>query len=104
MPVNGREAGPRRSRRYRVTLEGVIDPSWSGWFAGMEIVSGQETQTGRVTVLTGVIPDQGALRGLLTRVWDLNLVLLSVQQIDPPVLLSTAQGNEDEKQPRDGSV
>ena len=52
----------------------------------MRLVSQKEANGMQVTILSGEIVDQAALRGLLNRLWDLNLVLRSVQQIDPAKL------------------
>ena len=70
---------PATSCRYRVIVGGVLDPSWSDWFDGMDITT-QLTQAGQsLTVFTGTIMDQAALRGILNRLWDLNMHLLSVR-------------------------
>ena len=49
----------------------------------------QEASGMPLTILSGVLSDQVALRGLLNRLWDLNLVLRSVQQIDPTAISQT---------------
>ena len=65
--------------RYELRVEGVLDQRWSGWFDGLEVSS----QPGGVTVLAGPVADQAALHGLLAKVRDLNLPLLSVRRIEP---------------------
>ncbi len=70
-------------RFYQVTVEGKIDPSWSDWLNGLQIDSHKEADSLLITVLSGSFRDQPALRGLLNRLWDLNLVLRSVQQMNP---------------------
>ncbi len=72
----------RLKRFYQVTVEGKIDPSWSDWLDGLQMNSHKEADGLLITVLSGLFCDQPALRGLLNRLWDLNLVLRSVQQID----------------------
>jgi hypothetical protein len=74
---------PCTSRCYRITVEGKIDPSWSDWLSGMQLVSQKEADDPTITILSGVLIDQAALRGLLSRLWDLNLVLRTVEQFDP---------------------
>ena len=59
---------------YSIRLEGHIDQSWSEWLGGMTIKS---TENGE-TLLTGVVVDQAALHGLLARIRDLNLRLISI--------------------------
>jgi len=58
-------------------MQGKLDESWSGWLSGMAITLDDDT-----TTLTGAVVDQSALRGILTKIWDLNLALISVVQID----------------------
>ena len=75
---------PLRHRRfYQLTVEGKLDPSWSEWLNGLQMNSHKEADGLLITVLSGPFCDQPALRGLMNRLWDLNLVLRSVQQIDP---------------------
>ncbi len=72
---------PRKSYdpvHYRIKLKGCLDNKWSDWFEKMAISS-----EGEETVLTGQIADQAALHGLLIRIRDLNLTLLSVERIEP---------------------
>ena len=65
--------------RYEIRVADGLDPSWSAWFDGMEIT----TEPGGVTVIAGDVADQAALHGLLARVRDLALPLLSVQRLGP---------------------
>ncbi|MBL7065918.1 MAG: hypothetical protein ISS49_17210 [Anaerolineae bacterium] len=58
---------------YQIQVQGRLDEDWSDWFSGMTV-----TFESGVTTLTGPVADQAALRGILTRIWDLNLTLLSV--------------------------
>ena len=71
------------SRYYQITVEGKIDPTWSAWLGGMQVFTWQKSDGRQMTNLNGVLVDQVALRGLLIRLWDLNLVLYAVQQGDP---------------------
>ena len=73
----------RQTKYYQITIEGKIDPSWAEWFNGMTLVSKMENDGTFRTTLSGAVIDQVALRGLLIRLWDLNLVLCSLNQIDP---------------------
>ena len=75
---------PGPYRVYQITVEGKINPSWSDWFGGMQVVSRKEADDMQISILSGVLVDQVALRGILNRLWDLNLTVRSVQQIDPP--------------------
>lgn len=71
-----------KSNHYLVTVEGKIDPSWSEWLGDLRIISRKEADGKILTTLSGRLIDQADLRGLLNRLWDLNLVLRSVQRID----------------------
>jgi len=72
---------PETCTSYRITLKGELDPSWSDWLNGFEISTGSAADGACITTLTGVVPDQAALRGVLTRIWDLNLEVTLVHQI-----------------------
>ena len=66
---------------YEIVVDAQLDRSrWSGWFEGMDI---RIAETG-TTVISGPVSDQAALHGLLAKVRDLGLVLISVQQRDGP--------------------
>jgi hypothetical protein len=68
--------------RYEITVKGTLDPRWSDWFSGMA-VTGEALEDGRrLTRLTGQVGDQAALRGMLNKLWDLNLSLVSVTCIE----------------------
>lgn len=68
---------------YEISVEGELDESWSDWFNGL-LQRTQQAGTGTIiTTLTGPVADQAALRGIICSIWDLNLVLLSVQRLDP---------------------
>jgi hypothetical protein len=58
---------------------GVLDRHWSGWFDGLQVSSDAPGQT----LIAGPVADQAALHGLLAKVRDLGLPLLSVRQISP---------------------
>jgi hypothetical protein len=62
-----------------ITVKGHLDQGWSEWFDGLTI-----THLGNgESVLTGHLPDQAALHGVLTKVRDLGLNLVAVDSEDP---------------------
>ncbi len=71
------QSGPEGQAIYQIRLRGRLDESWSGWFDGMTV-----TLDGDITTLTGAVADQAALRGILSKLWDLNLVLIYVNRIE----------------------
>jgi hypothetical protein len=67
------------SARYEITIEGHLDRSrWSPWFDGMDVAP---TGDGN-TRLSGYLADQAALHGVLAKVRDLGIVLISVQRTE----------------------
>lgn len=64
---------------YEIRIEDGLDQSWATWFDGMAITY----DTGGITVIRGQVVDQAALHGVLTRVRDLGLDLVSVRRIGP---------------------
>ena len=58
---------------YQIKVQGRLDERWSGCFSGMALTCQSDA-----TILTGPVADQSALRGILSKLWDLNLVLISV--------------------------
>jgi hypothetical protein len=74
------------SRYYQILVEGKIPASWSDWFGGLQVHSRKEAEDMQLTTLSGLVADQAALRGILIRLWDLNLTLRSIQQVDPETI------------------
>lgn len=64
--------------RYEVRIDSVLDSRWSQWFEGLQI----ENQGGE-TVLSGTLPDQSALHGVLDKVRDLGLCIIALRRLPP---------------------
>ncbi|HTK63688.1 MAG TPA: hypothetical protein VL595_14980 [Pseudonocardia sp.] len=63
---------------YELRVRGLLEQRWSSWFDGLEIVP----EPPENSVLIGPVPDQPALHGLLAKVRDLGLPLISVRLIE----------------------
>jgi hypothetical protein len=65
--------------RYEIRLQGHLDKRWSTWFDDLSLTQDSDG----TTVLRGLVIDQSALHGLLQRVRDTGLPLISVTQVEP---------------------
>jgi hypothetical protein len=70
-----------KQKVYQIKVQGRLDASWSDWFDGMTLTFEHGDGDSPITTLTGAVVDQAALHGLLSRISDLNLTLISVTQI-----------------------
>lgn len=78
-PQNKAEAEPDEPLVYQIRLQGHLHPQWSTWFTGLTITQDDNSET----LITGPVADQAALHGLLRKVRDLGMTLISVMQIEP---------------------
>ena len=67
------------ARTYEIRLKGHLDDKWADWFEGLTITRADNGET----LLSGPVVDQAALHGLLRKVRDLGMVLISVICIQP---------------------
>jgi hypothetical protein len=74
-------------RAYRIEVQGAIGAGWTAWFAGAPL----EQRAGVITIDT--IVDQAALRGLLCRLWDMNLSVMSVNRAEADALATGGTPN-----------
>ena len=70
--------GPDASAHYELRVEGHLDEHWSAWFGGLTLAR----EADGTTTLRGVVADQAELHGLLARVRDLGVPLISVNATD----------------------
>jgi hypothetical protein len=63
---------------YQITIQGNLGSNWSHWFDNMAVTSAVNSD---ITILSGEIADQPRLRGILNKLWDLNLSIISVIKI-----------------------
>jgi hypothetical protein len=77
--THGLTAEYREPDRYEIRIKGHLDKRWADWFDGLAIT----LEANGETVLTGPVVDQAALHGLLRKIRDLGLPLLSVIRVEP---------------------
>lgn len=79
------------SPQYRIVVQGELNDSWSEWLGDVSLDRFNRIHgSGNTTIITE-IPDQAALRGILNKIWDLNLTLISVNRQE-----KTSNGGTDE--------
>ena len=66
-------------RLYEIRLKGHLDARWTDWFEGLSLTHASDG----TTMLSGPVVDQAALYGVLRKVRDLGLPLVSVIQVEP---------------------
>lgn len=79
---------------YQIRVQGGIDKRRSGWFEGMTMGLEKASDDALLTTLTGAVADQARLRGILAKLWDLNLTLVSVIRIETPEMEPERDGAE----------
>jgi hypothetical protein len=86
-PADGDSSQPST---YQIRITGQLDSRWADWFEGLTI-----TLDGGDTLITGPVVDQAALHGLLKRVRDLGMPLVSVSPAEPgsPTTLGTGRAD-----------
>ena len=62
---------------YKIQVQGHLDSRWSDWFGGFEIMACSED-----TILTGSVPDQAALHGVLSKIAELGLIIIYVKHLN----------------------
>lgn len=73
------ESHPDQPMVYQIRIKGHLSHRWTDWFEGLTITLEEDGDT----LLTGTVIDQAALHGLLKKVRDLGMPLLSVNRIKP---------------------
>ena len=64
---------------YQIRVKGHLGPQWTDWFGGLAVAVDEDGDT----LLTGPVVDQAALYGLLKKVRDLGMPLVSVNCVEP---------------------
>ncbi|MDN4645898.1 hypothetical protein [Arthrobacter sp. PsM3] len=73
---------------YRLRVKGHLDDHWSAWFGDLALAR----ESDGTTSLSGPVPDQAALHGLLTKIRDLGILLISVEPTDEMDQIGSAAG------------
>lgn len=83
--------------QYEVRVESCLDQEWKAWFEPLRLCP----QSDGTTLLVGILADQAALHGVLAKLRDLGIPLLSVVQVhDQPVSLGTLSDTAEGRDPR----
>ncbi|MCH7610927.1 MAG: hypothetical protein IIB10_09640 [Chloroflexi bacterium] len=77
--THGSTEDPYEPGLYEIRIKGHLDDRWADWFEGLTIT----LEDNGDTLLTGPVVDQAALHGLLRKVRDLGIPLLSVNRVEP---------------------
>jgi len=80
-------SSPAWPARYEIRVDGILDDRWADWFGGLEVKS-----EGTQTAIVGPMDDQPALHGVLAKIRDLGLCLISARRLEP--------GESDDKAPQ----
>ncbi len=75
---NESEHKPEQSMVYQIRVQGHLRQQWTDWFDGLTITLEEDGNT----LLSGLVTDQSALHGILKKIRDLGLPLLSVNSVD----------------------
>jgi len=67
---------------YEIHIPGYLDDSWSDRLGGMTILAAQDETGVNSTILSGELPDQAALFGVLNALYDMRLPVLSVECLE----------------------
>jgi hypothetical protein len=65
-------------QKVEIRIQGQLDPGWVEWFNGFSLLPDEEDES----ILTGFVPDQAALYGLIGKLRDLGIHLISVRTLE----------------------
>ena len=86
------QTGPSEPKVYQIRIQGHLGVEWADWFGGLTITLEEDGNT----LLTGPVVDQAALHGLLKRVRDLGMPLVSVSPLEPGPSTTLGTGQADQ--------
>ncbi len=88
----GKSLAKGEKHSYEIRVKNHLDDSWADWFDGWTITNIEDDET----ILACPDADHAALHGVLDKVRDLNLTLISVRQVDPGVRADDSYQQKDE--------
>ncbi len=77
---------------YQIRIKGHLSREWDDWFDGLTVTQKKDGNT----LLTGLLSDQAALLGLIKKVRDLGLTLISISPVEPDPATTPGTGQVDE--------
>ena len=83
---------PIQPEIYEIRIKGHLDHQWANWFEGLTITLEEDGDT----LLTGPVIDQAALHGLLKKIRDLGMPLVSVSPVEPGPSAALGTGQADQ--------
>ena len=90
---NGKRSHTSQPSLFQIRIEGHLDPQWTGWFSSLTVT----LEENGYTLLTGPVADQAALFGLLKKIRDLGMSLVSINRVEPCKPDISAKTSEKEK-------
>lgn len=78
-PSGARSAGHDGIQQYEIRVKGHLGPRWAGWFDGLSLTNEDDG----ITVIRGPVIDQAALHGVLQKLRDVGIPLVSLTQLPP---------------------
>jgi hypothetical protein len=87
--------GQPKPGRYELRLKGHLDSRWAAWFDGLSLTN----ESDGTSIIHGQVADQAALHGLLQKVRDIGLPLISVTPVEPDPSTKQLSHNEMEGTP-----
>ncbi len=88
--MSGTSTGQHDPGRYEIRVQGRLGSRWAAWFDGMTLTP----QSDGTTTIHGPVVDQAALHGLLRKLRDVGLPLVSVSQVPAPAAPTPPQEEE----------
>jgi hypothetical protein len=82
--IKGLKPGLNMNAQYEIQISGELDRRWSEWFNGIEITVEYMDERTPLTTFHCPALDQAKLRGIVNKIWDLNLDLVSVRRLPDP--------------------